>query len=53
MKTTGVEKWFVEYDAVLRHYIVKKGGFTDSLHRNKLDALIRIVDLEEQEVLVD
>ena len=49
MKTKGVLKWFVEWDRELRHYRVKKGGFSDSVHRNKIDALKRIIELEESE----
>jgi len=53
VKTKGVLKWFVEWDKELRHYRVKMGGFCDSVHRNKTDALKRIIELEEVEATDD
>ena len=50
MKTKGVLKWFIEWDKELRHYQVKKGGFMDSIHRNKIDALKRVIELEDDDI---
>jgi hypothetical protein len=49
MKTTAPLRWFHEWDKEARQYAVRKGGFTDSLHPSKIQALERIVKLDEAE----
>jgi len=49
MKTRNPPKWYVEYRNDTRDYAVVKDGSTDSLHWNRIEALQRIVILEEGE----
>lgn len=49
MKTRNPPRWYVEYVKETRHYAVVKNGFRDSLHQSKIDALERIIYLEELE----
>jgi len=50
MKIKGILKWFVVWDKHIRFYAVKKGGFTDSTHQHKIDALKRAIELEKTDI---
>jgi hypothetical protein len=49
MKTKNPPRWYVEYDKTYRWYAVIKDEFKDSSHPNRMEALQRIVKLEEDE----
>jgi len=49
MKNRNPPRWYVEYDRETKHYAVEKDGFRDSIHRTKVEALERIIELEKME----
>lgn len=53
MKTKGEEKWFVEYERDYKWYAVKKGGFRESTHYFRTEALQRAKDLNDIDEVIE
>ena len=53
MKTRNPPRWYVEYETNTRCYAVLKDGFQDSIHRTKIAAYQRIIELEDWEKLAE
>ena len=53
MKTRNPPRWYVEFEKDTHHFAVLKDGFRDSIHRTKIEALERIIILEDAEKLAE